>query len=85
MNNIKTATLASAAALFALAAVGTPVLAQGMAATGSVHCYGVNSCKGQSDCKSGNHSCKGQNSCKGQGFKSMSSDACTKAGGKTTP
>jgi uncharacterized membrane protein len=83
MNNIKTVTLASAAALFALAAVGTPAMAQ--AATGSVHCYGVNSCKGQSDCKSGNHSCKGQNSCKGQGFKMMSSDACTKAGGKTTP
>jgi hypothetical protein len=54
-------------------------------AAGMVHCYGVNACKGQSDCKSGNHACKGQNSCKGQGFKDMSASACTAAGGKTKP
>ena len=84
MNNIKTVTLASAAALFAIAAVSV-VPASAAAKDGSVHCYGVNSCKGQSDCKSGNHSCKGQNSCKGQGFKDMSSQACTAAGGKTSP
>jgi len=84
MTTIKTATLASAAAFFAMAAVATaPTVA--FAADASVHCFGVNSCKGQSDCKSGNHDCKGQNSCKGQGYKSMSADACTKAGGKTTP
>ena len=83
MNNIKTVTLASAAALFALASVSAaPAFAA--AKDGSVHCYGVNSCKGQSDCKSGNHACKGQNSCKGQGFKDMSAQACATAGGKTT-
>jgi hypothetical protein len=84
MTNLKTVTLASAAAFFALAAVSA---APAFAASkdGSVHCFGVNSCKGQSDCKSGNHACKGQNSCKGQGYKSMSSKACTAAGGKTTP
>jgi uncharacterized membrane protein len=84
MNITKSTTLASAAAFFALAAVAVaPTVAS--AADASVHCFGVNSCKGQSDCKSGNHDCKGQNSCKGQGYKSMSADACTKAGGKTTP
>ena len=79
MNNIKTVTLASAAALFALAAVGTPAMAQ--AATGSVHCYGVNSCKGTADCKTTQHECKGMNSCKGQGFKAMGADMCLKRGG----
>ena len=49
-----------------------------------VHCYGVNSCKGQSDCKSGNHDCKGQNDCKGQGFKAMTAKACKTAGGSLT-
>jgi hypothetical protein len=81
MNKIQTLTMASAAALFAMTAVAVVPAA---AATGDVHCYGVNSCKGQSDCKSGNHSCKGQNSCKGQGWKKMSSDACTAAHGSTT-
>jgi hypothetical protein len=46
MNNIKTVTLASAAALFALATVSAaPAFAA--PAAGSVHCFGVNSCKGQ--------------------------------------
>ena len=80
MNNIKTVTLASAAALFALAAVGTPAMAQ--AATGSVHCYGVNACKGQNDCKTKDHACKGMGSCKGQGFLSMSKAMCGQKGGK---
>ena len=49
-----------------------------------VHCYGVNSCKGMSDCKSGKHDCKGMNDCKGQGFKELSSKACTAQGGSLT-
>jgi len=47
-----------------------------------VKCFGVNKCKGHSDCKSANNSCKGHNSCKGQGFVKMSKDACDKVGGK---
>ncbi len=30
-------------------------------------CKGMNACKGQGGCKTGNNGCKGQNSCKGQG------------------
>jgi hypothetical protein len=30
-------------------------------------CKGLNACKGQGGCKTGNNGCKGQNSCKGQG------------------
>jgi uncharacterized membrane protein len=76
------ARLATAAALIALsgAAITTPAFAEDQ----TVHCFGVNSCKGQSDCKSGNHDCKGQNSCKGQGFKAETAKACTAAGGSTT-
>lgn len=82
MNSSRTtAGFAAAAALFALSSVSftTPAFA-----ADTVHCFGVNSCKGMSDCKSGNHDCKGMNSCKGQGFKELTSKACTKAGGSTT-
>lgn len=46
------------------------------AGTVKVKCYGVNSCKGQSECKTAMSSCKGQNSCKGQGFQMMGEQAC---------
>jgi hypothetical protein len=74
---------AAAAALIALsgASLPTPSFA---ADAQAVHCYGVNSCKGQSDCKSGNHDCKGMNSCKGQGFKDLAAQACTAQGGSLT-
>ncbi len=87
MMNMKTSSsVAAAAALFAMASLG----ASGVAVAKSkmaekVHCYGVNSCKGTSDCKSAGHECKGMNDCKGHGFKDMKAKACTKAGGTTTP
>ena len=48
MTRLKSATLASAAALLALSsmAVATPSFAKDE----KVHCFGVNRCKGQSDC-----------------------------------
>jgi uncharacterized membrane protein len=75
--------VAAAAAVIAIAtaAVPTAAVAKGGA---TVHCYGVNTCKGTSDCKSGNHECKGQNDCKGQGFKELSAKACKTAGGSLT-
>ena len=86
--NMKTArTLASAAAMFAMANAGTVSIAHaaGHSSAAAVHCYGVNACKGQSDCKSGTHDCKGQNDCKGQGFKAESAKACSAQHGSTTP
>jgi uncharacterized membrane protein len=44
-----------------------------------VKCTGVNSCKGQSSCKSARNSCKGMNSCKGQGFVEMTKSECVAA------
>lgn len=75
---------AATAALLALTAAATtaPALAKDKAET--VHCYGVNSCKGTSDCKTAKNDCKGTNSCKGTGFKEMTAEKCTAAGGSLT-
>jgi uncharacterized membrane protein len=86
--NMHTAThsIAAAAAIFAVsaAAISAPAQAAEQTAGKTVHCYGINSCKGTSDCKSGNHACKGQNDCKGQGFKAVSMKECSAQGGSTT-
>ena len=77
-------TIAASAALFAFAAItpSAPAFAAQQAA--QVHCYGVNSCKGTSDCKTAHNSCKGMNECKGHGFKSMTEKQCAAAGGSLT-
>ena len=72
--------IATSAALVAFA-VAAPVT-QAAAAGGTVHCYGVNTCKGTSDCKTAKNDCKGQNSCKGQGWVSMSKADCKDAKAK---
>jgi uncharacterized membrane protein len=76
--------LAAAAALFALSAGATSSVHAESAKAETVHCFGVNSCKGTSDCKSYNHDCKGMNDCKGQGFKAESAKKCAADGGTTT-
>jgi hypothetical protein len=39
-----------------------------------VHCFGVNSCKGKSECAvEGKTGCSGKNACKGQGWISLAS------------
>lgn len=77
-------TIATAAALTFASSPLTSAFAQG--AMGDVKCYGINSCKGQSACKTTqNPSGPGKNSCKGQGLKMVSSEKdCTDAGGKLT-
>ena len=72
---------AAAAALFATGSIMIPSVhaAEG----GSVHCAGINSCKGHSECKTAKSECKGTNACKGQGWVTKASDKeCTDAGGK---
>ncbi len=51
------------------------------AGTAKVHCYGINTCKGTSDCKTAKNECKGQNDCKGMGFKELTAKQCRKAAG----
>lgn len=83
----RTASLAAAAALMALSsaafAADAPTGSMGgaIAASDKVHCYGVHSCKGNSDCKTSENSCKGQNACKGHGFKGMDAKSCLSKGG----
>ena len=65
----------TAAALFATAPVNVSASSeQGV-------CYGGNSCRGQSECKTGSNTCMGTNQCKGQGFKKMTRAQCDEAGG----
>jgi hypothetical protein len=84
----KGAALASIAAVMALSmsaavAAENPKGSSGAAigASDKVHCYGVQSCKGNSDCKTAEHACKGQNACKGHGFKGVSAKDCFDKGG----
>ena len=81
------ATFASAALAVAMStsamAADSPAGSHGAAigAGDKVHCYGVHSCKGNSDCKTAEHACKGQNKCGGHGFKGMKAKDCLDAGG----
>ncbi|MEO8410409.1 MAG: hypothetical protein ABI478_07540 [Propionivibrio sp.] len=71
---------AAAAALFATGAMLAPAVQA--AEGGTVHCAGINSCKGLSDCATATSDCKGLNSCKGQGWLEKSSEKeCLDAGG----
>ncbi|MGN6092056.1 hypothetical protein HBF26_06210 [Luteibacter jiangsuensis] len=84
--NTATHSIAAAAAVFAVsvAAISAPAHAGEQAAGKTVHCYGINSCKGTSDCKTAHNDCKGMNSCKGQGFKEVSVKECKAQGGSET-
>jgi uncharacterized membrane protein len=76
---------AASAAIIAVAAASasTAAFAQSPSAE-VVHCYGINTCKGTSDCKTAKSECRGHNDCKAQGFKELTAKACTDAGGRLT-
>jgi hypothetical protein len=73
--------IAAAAAVAFVAAPFTSTLAS--ATSSKVHCYGVNSCKGKSHCKTAENACKGKNSCKGKGWLKESAAKCKKMKGTT--
>jgi len=76
------ATLAVAAIALAMGGLSaTPASAKKAAKT--VMCMGINSCKGQSACKTASNACKGQNSCKGHGWLPTKSKAACEAKGGT--
>ena len=81
-SNFKSA-IAMASAAAALFAMGAPLTVAHAADDMSVHCAGLNSCKGTSDCKTAKNECKGQNSCKGMGWVGKKSEADCKAAGGT--
>ena len=79
INKVSSAAMAAAAAMLFTSVLPTASFAGDAAA---MHCSGVNSCKGTSECKSAKNSCKGMNSCKGQGWTSMSKADCEAAKSK---
>ncbi len=84
---MKTSLIAAAASAFAAGALVASVASATTPMSpsfgqNSLACKGINSCKGQSACKSVTNSCKGQNSCKGKGWlPAQSSLACRAEGG----
>jgi hypothetical protein len=80
VNKLSSAALATAAAMLFTSGFATVSVAADAA---KVHCSGVNSCKGSSECKSAKNSCKGQNSCKGTGWVSMTQAECDAAKAKS--
>lgn len=80
MNIVLGSTLAAAAVALALSgAASTPAAAK--KSMKSVHCMGINACKGQGACQTASSGCKGQNSCKGQGWLPTKSKAACEAQG----
>lgn len=85
MNTVKKASgiaIATAAASLFLAGMGatTAVVAE----EAPVKCFGVNACKGTTQCGTSTNACAGQNSCKGSGWLMMPEKECSDKGGKTT-
>lgn len=84
---MKPHSLASAAALVALAIAAVPAAHaddKGPAKDEPVRCYGVNTCKGTSLCATAKNDCKGLNTCKGQGVLVKTRSDCLKEGGTLT-
>jgi hypothetical protein len=79
MNSRKSSSIALAAAA---AMMFSTLSVTAHADEAKVKCEGVNSCKGQSACKSAKNSCKGMNSCKGRGFLEMTKAQCDAAKSK---
>ena len=72
---------AAAAALFASGTVAA--LSTSVHADDSVKCFGVNACKGQSQCRTAQSQCNGHNKCAGKGWIRMdSAAACEAEGGR---
>lgn len=79
MNKLTGSALAAAAALMMTSGFATSAFASDAA---TVHCTGVNSCKGTSECSTAKNSCKGQNTCKGVGWVSLTQAECDAAQAK---
>jgi hypothetical protein len=81
----RTTVRALSGAAIAVAAAGLfmsqAVVPAAAADEATVHCTGVNSCKGKSECATAKNGCKGQNSCKGEGWLPLSEKACRAKGG----
>ena len=66
----------------ALIVTGAVLIGSASATEIKGRCFGVNSCKGQGECKSAVNDCKGKNACKGQGWLGMLQQDCTNSKGR---
>ena len=76
---IRNAAIASAAAALFVAGVGTPAAPAQAEEAEKIKCEGVNSCKGESSCKTLFSECAGHNECKGKGFVMLTPEECDAA------
>ncbi len=76
--NAKSFIIASAAAALFIAG-GAGMASAEESDDAKIKCDGVNSCKGQSACKTDSSSCAGHNECKGKGFVMLSEADCEAA------
>jgi hypothetical protein len=82
INRKSGAGIATAAAMIALSSMAhaadtvAPFKGSSLHGNDMVHCFGVNACKGQSDCETATSGCKTQNACKGKGWKAMQAAKC---------
>jgi len=75
---------ATVAALMALASASFAGSATAGEKEQPAHCYGINTCKGTSQCATAKNTCKGMNSCKGEGMVVKAPSECLSAGGTLT-
>ena len=66
----------------ALIVTGAVLIGSASATEIKGRCFGVNSCKGQGECKSSVNDCKGKNAGKGQGWLGMLQQDCTNSKGR---
>jgi len=85
-NGVNKGSLLLASAVAGMLALAAPISTARADEPQKVECYGINKCKGMSDCGGKGHSCAGENACKGQGFLKVDRDTCLKIeGGRLTP
>lgn len=79
------ATAGAFAAAVALAETTVITTTPSTATPAGIPCYGINSCKGQSQGQTTTNSCSGKNACKGQGYLiTATQQECVNKGGSLT-
>jgi uncharacterized membrane protein len=73
--------VATAVAGLFLAKAGVARAAGDKTEAKTVHCEGINACKGQGACEGVGHGCAGKNECKGKGWIDASAEECKTKGG----
>jgi len=83
MKNVTKGMIIAAAAASLFVGVANATDTAGQNEQGTVHCFGINSCRGMSECNTATTHCKGMNKCKHKGWIYMKTEKeCTDKGGK---